>query len=469
MKRPAFAALPLCLAALLSGPVGSSAQTSGSFNRTGSGARAAGMGNAFVAVSDDGTAATWNPAGLAQLRKPELAFVYSAFGRSAALEGYRTLDDRFTFTPRRGGEASQFIDFASLAIPLTILRPVTFQVGWRRLYSLDTGLGGSFLREPTGLAPEGPVTGFATRLDGDGSVDIVSLAAAMRVTRRLSLGLSVNLWDGGWEFRESTRQRVEGEPADFLDFGQRQGAKGTNLNFGMMLHLPSWRAGVVYHAPMDAAFRSTSTLDSTLPPPGLELEATLPEEARMRFPTSLGMGASWKPEPRWTVALDATWDEWREWTIDGPGLEAPVNFSDGETVDRTSTRNTISFNAGAEWILQRPGFLVPFRFGLAHEPQGPRDPVLFTGYALELITVGVGYNTNRFKLDVALQRGWFDVRQTDSISIESELRSALAEEPLPDSVGLRQERFWRLKVSAILRIVDTEGLQRTLGRIFGGS
>ena len=33
------------------------------------------MGNAFIAVSDDGTAASWNPAGLSQLRRPELSVV----------------------------------------------------------------------------------------------------------------------------------------------------------------------------------------------------------------------------------------------------------------------------------------------------------------------------------------------------------------------------------------------------------
>src|SRR5262245_37475869 len=47
------------------------------FNTTvGSGARAWGMGGAFVAVADDATAATWNPAGLAILQRPEITLVY---------------------------------------------------------------------------------------------------------------------------------------------------------------------------------------------------------------------------------------------------------------------------------------------------------------------------------------------------------------------------------------------------------
>lgn len=41
-----------------------------SFSPIGAGARGVGMGGAFIAVADDGSAATFNPAGLAQLRAP---------------------------------------------------------------------------------------------------------------------------------------------------------------------------------------------------------------------------------------------------------------------------------------------------------------------------------------------------------------------------------------------------------------
>src|SRR3954470_18524402 len=40
---------------------------------TGSGARALGMGGAFIARPDDATAATWNPAGLSYLRALEIS------------------------------------------------------------------------------------------------------------------------------------------------------------------------------------------------------------------------------------------------------------------------------------------------------------------------------------------------------------------------------------------------------------
>ena len=45
------------------------------FNLTGAGARAAGMGGAFIGVADDATAIVWNPAGLTQLHHPEASVV----------------------------------------------------------------------------------------------------------------------------------------------------------------------------------------------------------------------------------------------------------------------------------------------------------------------------------------------------------------------------------------------------------
>jgi len=54
--------------------------TSGlAFLRIGVGARASGMGEAFVAVSDDASATFWNPAGLSHIESTEIMFVNNSF------------------------------------------------------------------------------------------------------------------------------------------------------------------------------------------------------------------------------------------------------------------------------------------------------------------------------------------------------------------------------------------------------
>jgi hypothetical protein len=63
------------------------------WNFTGVGARAAGMGGAFIGVSDDATAISWNPAGLTQLDEPEASVV----GRGL-VEKYEVDFDYYTET-----------------------------------------------------------------------------------------------------------------------------------------------------------------------------------------------------------------------------------------------------------------------------------------------------------------------------------------------------------------------------------
>src|SRR5438067_1224172 len=71
-KRRFGLALLLLTATARSANAKSSGTSSAQFLKLGAGARAAGMGDAFVAVADDVTAAYWNPAGLAQIRQTEV-------------------------------------------------------------------------------------------------------------------------------------------------------------------------------------------------------------------------------------------------------------------------------------------------------------------------------------------------------------------------------------------------------------
>jgi hypothetical protein len=81
-RTPAFparaAALLLAAAALAVLPAPARAtRYAGEFLRIGVGARALGMGSAFMGLSDDGTAAYWNPAGLATLPHREITAMHA--------------------------------------------------------------------------------------------------------------------------------------------------------------------------------------------------------------------------------------------------------------------------------------------------------------------------------------------------------------------------------------------------------
>ena len=205
------------LVVVLLGGSGASAQTGTAFNRTGSGARAAGMANAFIAVSDDGTAASWNPAGLGQLRKPEFSVVSSTLGQSFGAEGFRTRDDLASFSSVDSSYQSTYLDFASLAVPMSLWKKaVTFQASWRRLYTIDYREVVSMTREP--LVPEGPPP---IRIDANsdlvGSVNVLSISGAVKVTPRLALGGSFNFWRGDWtEDNAVSETPLDGGESEFL-------------------------------------------------------------------------------------------------------------------------------------------------------------------------------------------------------------------------------------------------------------
>ena len=59
----------------------SAGRYAGEFMAIGSGVRSSGMGKAFTAIADDGSAIYWNASGIAQIRKTEIglmrAFLYN--------------------------------------------------------------------------------------------------------------------------------------------------------------------------------------------------------------------------------------------------------------------------------------------------------------------------------------------------------------------------------------------------------
>jgi long-subunit fatty acid transport protein len=434
------------------------AQVGVSFNRTGSGARAAGMANAFIAVSDDGTAASWNPSGLAQLRKPELSLVSTTSGDSATVAGFRTRDDLASFSSAQSTYRSTYPDFASLAVPVTLWKkPVTFQAAWRRLYSLDYRETYAVTRVP--LSPSAPPP---VRFDGNndtlGAVDLFSAAVAAKLTAHLSLGASFNLWNGDWDearVRSATPLDAPGV-TEFDSVSQSSHVRGQSFTLGMMLAYPRWSVGVVYQDPLVSDFSVSSVALSSQ----IEGQVTREGEGELRFPRAWGIGGAWRPATRWTLALDFTWDDWTEAIVDTPET-GRISLFDGLPPDLSASRDTWSVNAGAERLFTGDGFVVPLRFGLAWEPQGGRDPYTRDPIDFVMVALGTGYNTNSLKFDAAFQYRW--------ASFESgvEFGPGPASILLPSAVGERSNTQWRLKLSLILRLTDTDKLKRTLGKVFG--
>ena len=444
LSRPRSAALA-ALGAWMAWSGVASAQNDLSLNRAGSGARAAGMGNAFIAVSDDGTAASWNPAGLAQLRQPEFSLVYGLSDRHVEISALRSTDDRFAYTAHGTGDTSNSIDFASAAMPFTVAgKPVTVQGGWQRLYQLSGQVGGSTRRVGLLDASVPPVA--IDRLDRvDGGIDVLSVAGAVKLTGHLALGTSVNFWRGDWN--EQVTLVEEPGPSGstaFFSSNSEDSVRGTNAALGLLLTYPSWSAGIVHHWPFWAEYRTNVYRRSSQAPE----ERVSVTDARFRFPRSFGVGAAGRLPRRWTIAASLTYDDWTDAVIEGiPGLP-PFNFLDGMAPELTTSRDTVSLNVGAEHLVVLDGFVIPLRLGFGWEPQGGMDPIVRDPVDYKLASVGAGYNTNAFKLDAAVQFRWAVFDGTEPLSVAR----MLAGPRPPDAIGRASGTEWRVKVSAIYRL-----------------
>lgn len=458
-------------AALLAGTVANVTAQS-SLNRPGSGARAAGMGNAFIAVADDGTAASWNPAGLSQLRSPELSVVHSSAWRTLFLEGYRTRDRSALFSTLRTPTTDADLEFASAALPFSVGgRPVTVQVGWRRLFQISGGIEGDVRR----ILPS-DVNGFASLLHFDnhtsGSVDLWSVAGAVRVTSRLSVGWSTDFYRGDWQLSQNINEDpgVLG-PTDFIASQSSNAIGGHTANLGLLLAYPSVRVGAVYHGTLRSVFEVTNSVRSSLTAPRDE-RIGRDDGVELRFPRSIGLGVAWLPRPLVRLALDATYDEWTKYVvrlrIPGSPDEVRSGF-DGLPPELSATRNTITLNTGLEKLFLVRGRYVPLRLGFTREPQGERDPWLRDHSDHSVLAAGTGLNSNSVKLDIAVQYRWGDMRKSDNISpVYVAGREEAFGLPLhPEVEGVQRIREWRVKSSLIYRIADTATIRGTLGRIFG--
>jgi hypothetical protein len=438
-----------------------------SLNRAGSGARAAGMGNAFMAIADDGTAASWNPAGLAQLRQPEFSLVQAVARRHQFLEGFRTLDRSAAFTDLKTTTSAANIEFASAALPFTLGgRPVTVQLGWRRLYQFGDGIRGIVRRVPmsAGGRPEGSI-----RFDNvsDGSVNIWALAGAVRLTSRLSLGMSADFYRGEWEDRMSMSEDpgIRG-PTDFISRRSTNEIGDHTVSVGLLLAYPSVKVGLVYHRPLRSGYDQTQFQRSSLTE-AIDTTFNRSEGYQLRFPRSVGLGVAWVPRPLLRFAVDLTYDEWKKFLVRVPnGL---ISGFDGLPPGLTSARNTITLNAGVERLFPVQGRYVPLRLGFSREPQGGRDPLLRVNANQTILAAGTGVNTNSLKFDVSVEYRWGGFNHTTDISpvYWSGRTTEFGLPAGPEAQGTTRIQEWRLKVSTIYRVADTERIREVVRKVIG--
>lgn len=423
-----------------------------SFNPLGAGARGLGMGGAFIAVADDGTAASFNPAGLTQLRRSEIAVV-----------GFRDrLSSNLTFVRQDTGAGSSSSssthgapDFAGVAVPFEVNgKRLTVQLSYQRRVDLF-GRGAvvtqdNFPLSELGLTPRDlglPASFRFGTLIADikpeqvGAFHTLAASGGYQITSRLSLGVALDYWIGEWTARGEGRFRLlavnatgGGErPPQVLElsgsdgtFDFEQSLRGLNVTTGLLLRYPRLSLGGVLRLPFAGDYSLAETGRSEereLGQPTIIEERDVSMRSRLRWPRSAGVGIALRPWRGVTLAADYSRSQWSRASIedvpdgalltnaatpDATGVAQTrfqdLNFFDLQPSSQTTTLDTSQWRAGAEYLLSLPRVVVPLRGGLFRDRSPVRQIGSQQGRRIRGFTLGTGLNFSRFVLDVAFER-----------------------------------------------------------------
>lgn len=306
------------------GPLGADRAVPPTPMPVGSGARAAGMANAFVGIADDATAAAWNPAGLVQLQRPELSMVGEYLGTE---DDFRSsVDPEINGTHRFDDIAINFMSFV-YPVPRPVWnRNLVLSLSYQRRYDFTRAFDASLLNMQA--AAGGLILRQKSQLDFEqrGGLGTLSLSAAYEITRRFSVGASLNLWRSsligpdGWEQRTRVNSVFSVGPAAALSRGfsreRYEDIRGESVTLGAL-----WRAtprlslGLRYDSPLRAEARYSALdrdlrlLPNPVNPAAYNLARS--DEARdLRFPGTLSLGMAWRQNDRLSLAFDVSRTNW---------------------------------------------------------------------------------------------------------------------------------------------------------------
>jgi len=361
MKRSAFFLLPFLAGSILF--VFPGVLRAGGFDQGVQGARASGMGTAFVGLADDASAIFYNPAGIALLERKQ--GIHAAAHYTGTYLLYRFPEGKLSPSGQDSGRA-----YLTGGIPhIFYYRQFGKCAAGAGIYIPIGGVAGSWGRD---------VFGF----DMTQMMAMASLTPsfAYAITPKLSIGVGLNFYVGIMKAKVTFDQLpiglflpdlAAGLPDDrkYLPFKLKQKQTLTGVALG-------WNAGILYRPfawlSMGASVRAPGT-DVKLSGPAdviffLEdpLAVYLHSRAEMRYklPYLATWGIAIRPIPNLVLVADGQYNGWGrtealELTFDGFGLPPLVNnamqglginFTNQSTP--THFKDTVKFMVGAEYTFK---------------------------------------------------------------------------------------------------------------------
>jgi long-subunit fatty acid transport protein len=379
-------------------------EVNSSFNPVGSGARALGMGGAFIAVADDATAASWNPGGLIQLEKPEISMVGGYVKRSE--------NNTFGMNPEASGTQSvddTDLNYLSVAYPFKVANHnMILSLNYQRLY--DFNRSWSFNLDRHNPLSTSPVT---LEYEQKGALYALGLAYSAEITPRFSAGFTLNYWGdfihkNEWQqtFHEKENRTTPGgfPGISKVDRTDTYGFSGWNANLGFLWKMTEhWTLGGVFKTPFTADIDHQLSGDKsvtypTFPTANTHIIKDIRISDKLRMPMSYGLGLAYRFSDRLTLSGDLYRTHWEDFIYeDYNGIKtSPIN---GKPEGYFDIANTTCIRLGGEYLIIGTNFVVPLRAGIFYDPAPAEgSPDNYYGFSL-----GSGIAYGRFIFDVAYQ------------------------------------------------------------------
>ncbi|HWO56147.1 MAG TPA: hypothetical protein VNN55_01125 [bacterium] len=438
--RTGFAALvAVGLIVLFTAPAGAQGVNGNSFqnwNFLGGGARARGMGGAYLGVSDDAYAGSWNPAGLVYNEGVLLALNYSYAHTALDLEYGPANQSRFASDAK---DNLSNMTAASFISPLSVMeKEFVVSVFYNRVQ--DVYARGFF------AADVDTVLGSPFFADYGMSGNLAAAGAAFGTTiyRRLSIGASLTIMTGdGHEFLvtdiDSTRdtaaynQRTSWINSADLDYS------GLQATISALYRAEKWSAGIV----VTPAFTLTQSVDyfgvrrsehNQIPEFSRQVYGPLHgTEREVDMPLAVGLGGSYKLKDNLLLAADYQYRGFNaddEYEKDGVSnyrfQESPSEPNSAFEEVPVAWYNLHQVRVGIEYKRETPWGVVPVRLGVRNDPMLLGDPtgtdiyfdqrldsgksVEFPYYSTNSFSRGTGSQINAWTFSIGSGLHWSQVR-----------------------------------------------------------
>jgi long-subunit fatty acid transport protein len=399
----------------------------------GSGARAAGMANAFVAIADDATAASWNPAGIIQLERPEISWTgaFNSIHEDFRMENHPELKSSHS-------DSNIELNFASIVYPVPKLffdRNVALSLSYQQKYDLSRKF--SAVQHNTTFANE------RYDFEQNGTLGPIAATIAFELTNKIAFGLSVNFWRdtefsrNGWkkEFNygaEVIRRGGAFDPDLEINAStEYKNLRGENFNLGLLYNVTDKLSlGFRYETSLDADVDYSLVINSDDDARDDEEK----ENRKIRLPATWVFGAAYRFNDKFTLSGDVSTTDWKDfYSVAEDGTK--TSFIDGSQNGSVNFDPTWTLRIGAEYVFlpdtlqEELNYLWTLRWGFLFDQEPASGTVPLVGNQNNPVSgnpdefygtsIGIGLLAmNRVNVDLSYEFRWGNDVNNDFIEAD---------------------------------------------------